>query len=109
MVFLLQQMEIQQVVCGLKKICALQNQQLNFCENYGLKEDNKPTFSFNSNEIKFESAKTLKELGISPMSVIQVKTEKPFNMPINACNNPGNMPNFQMNNQFMMGNFGMNP
>jgi hypothetical protein len=104
----------------------------NFCTYYGLKEDNKPTFSFNSNPIKSESAKTLKELGINQMAVIEVKTEKPFNIPpinfntgnnaANMANNPGNMNNnfgymgnFPMNNnQFMMMNpgymnYGMNP
>ena len=40
-----------------------------FCENYGLKEDNKPTFYFNSQEIKSESTRTLKEHGIVQMSV----------------------------------------
>ena len=80
-----------------------------FCEYYSLKEDNKPTFSFNSAEIKLESTKTLKELGIIPNSVIQVKTPKPLTMPANPGNYPGNMQNFQMNNnQFMMNNFGMN-
>jgi len=96
-----------------------------FCQNFGLKEDNKPTFTFNSAPIKFESTKTLKELGITQMAVIYVKTEKPFNIPQinpnannnaqNMMNNFGNMGNFQMNNnQFMMMNpgfmnAGMNP
>ena len=83
-----------------------------FCTNFGLKEDNKPTFSFNSKDIQFESTQTLKELGISPMSVIQVKTPKIFNMPAmnaNNFNNAGNNGNFQMNNnQMYMGNFAMN-
>ena len=83
-----------------------------FCTNFGLKEDNKPTFSFNSKDIQFESTQTLKELGISPMSVILVKTPKIFNMPAmnaNNFNNAGNNGNFQMNNnQMYMGNFAMN-
>jgi len=82
-----------------------------FCNNMGLKEDNKPTFSFNSIDIASESNQTLKELGIIPMCVIQVKTPKPFNTPaMNAnFNNAGNNGNFQMNNnQMYMGNFGMN-
>ena len=80
-----------------------------FCENFGLKEDNKPTFSFNSKEIKSESTRTLKELGITPMAAIHVKTPKDFNMNIfnvNTGNNAGNMGNFQMNNNQFMGNFG---
>jgi len=51
-----------------------------FCEYYCLKEDNKPTFSFNSTIIKLESTKTLKELWVISMSVIEVKTEKSLNM-----------------------------
>ena len=65
-----------------------------FCEYYGLKEDNKPTFFFNSVEIKADSTKKLKELGIFNMASIHVKTEKPFNIIVNI----GNMGNFQMNN-----------
>jgi len=65
----------------------------NFCLYYGLKEDNKPTFFFNSREIEFESTKTLKELGILPKAVIQVKTEKPLNIPESKVNNDGNIPN----------------
>ena len=83
-----------------------------FCSNFGLKEDNKPTFSFNSKDIDSESTQTLKELGIPPMAVIQVKTPKPFSLPmmnVNNFNQAGNMGNFQMNNnQMYMGNFGMN-
>ena len=80
-----------------------------FCDNYGLKEDNKPTFYFNSQEIKSESTRTLKEIGIIQMSVIQVKTPKDFNIPVynaNTGNNAGNMGNFQMNNNQFMGNYG---
>ena len=80
-----------------------------FCDNYGLKEDNKPTFYFNSQQIKFESTRTLKELGIIQMSVIQVKTPKDFNIPVynaNTGNNAGNMGNFQMNNNQFMGSYG---
>lgn len=81
----------------------------NFCQNFGIKEDNKTTFIFNSGEIKSDSTKRLKELGIIQMSVINVTTEKPINMPVNnafPANNGGNMGNFQMNNnQFMQNNF----
>ena len=80
-----------------------------FCDNYGLKEDNKPTFYFNSQEIKSESTRTLKEHGIIQMSVIQVKTPKDFNIPAynaNTGNNAGNMGNFQMNNNQFMGSYG---
>ena len=78
-----------------------------FCQNTGLNQDNKATFSINSNEINSESINKLKDLGIKAFSVIQVKTEKPLNMP----NNAGNMPNFQMqqNNAQMgmnMNNYG---
>ena len=78
----------------------------NFCKNFGLKEDNIPTFSFNSQQIKFDSNKTLKELGITNMAVITAKTPKEFTIPqnnVNAGNNAG------MNNNQFMGNFGMNP
>ena len=80
-----------------------------FCEYFGIKGDNKTTFIFNSGEIKSESTKKLKELGIVQMSVINVTTEKPVSMPVNnafPANNAGNMGNFQMNNnQFMQNNF----
>ena len=79
-----------------------------FCENYGLKEDNKPTFYFNSQEIKSESTRTLKEYGIVQMYFIQVKTPKDFNIPAynaNTGNNAGNMGNFQMNTNQFMGNY----
>ena len=77
-----------------------------FCENYSLKEDNKPTFSFNSQEIKRDSTRTLKEIGIAPMANILVKTPKDFDLPqisVNTDNDAG------MNNNQFMGNFGMNP
>ena len=78
-------------------------------EYFGIKGDNKTTFIFNSGEIKSESTKKLKELGIVQMSVINVTTEKPVSMPVNnafPANNAGNMGNFQMNNnQFMLNNF----
>ena len=80
-----------------------------FCQNFGIKEDNKATFVFNSGEIKSDSTKRLKELGIIQMSVINVTTEKPINITVNnafPANNAGNMGNFQMNNnQFMQNNF----
>ena len=80
-----------------------------FSEFYGIKGDNKATFVFNSGEIKSDSTKRLKELGIIQMSVINVTTEKPVNMQVNnafPANNAGNMGNFQMNNnQFMQNNF----
>ena len=77
-----------------------------FCEYFGLKEDNKTTFVFNSGEIKSDSIKKLKELGIVQMSVINVTTEKPVNMPVNNAFPPNYAGNFQMNNnQFMQNNF----
>ena len=77
-----------------------------FCRNFGLQPNNKPTFSFNSKEIKAESPKKLSELGITANSVIEVKTENPIGMPNNAGNvgafqNPMMMNQPFMNQQFM--------
>ena len=79
-----------------------------FCRNFNVQPNNKPTFFFNSKEIKAESPKKLSELGITAESVIEVKTENPIAMP----NNIGNVGAFQnpmmMNQQFMNQQF-MNP
>ena len=71
-----------------------------FYQNTGLKQDNKATFFFNSNEINSESINKLNDFGIQANSVIQVKTEKPLNI----SNNAGNMSNFQMG--MNMNNYG---
>jgi hypothetical protein len=53
----------------------------NFSDQLSLKKENEATFFFNSKEIKTDSVKTLKELGISNMSLIEVKTKTPINNP----------------------------
>ena len=70
----------------------------NFGQKVGLKEEHKPSFTFNFDPIKPDSQKKLKDLGIKENSIINVKTEKPLNykpenfisMGMNM-NNPGSM------------------
>ena len=85
----------------------------NFKKKVGLKEDNKASFTFNSEQIKADSIRTLKDIGIGKNSVINVKTEKPLDykpenteqskMLQNNCMNMGM--NMNMNNY---GNMNMN-
>jgi len=63
-----------------------------FCKNFSLKE-NEASFFFNSKEIKSDSTRKLKALGIKNMSVIEVKIKSPIK--------------YQMYSNF--GNMGMNP
>ena len=63
-----------------------------FCKNFSLKE-NEASFFFNSKEIKSDSTKKLRKLGIKNMSTIDVKTKTPINYPFN----------------YNYGNMGMNP
>ena len=53
-----------------------------FCKNFSLKE-NEASFFFNSKEIKSDSTKKLRKLGIKNMSTIDVKTKTPINYPFN--------------------------
>jgi hypothetical protein len=50
----------------------------NFSEIVGLKEEHKASFEFNSQPIKPDSLRKLKEIGIKDNSIIKVKTEKPL-------------------------------
>ena len=69
----------------------------NFNKCAQLKPENEATFSFNSNKIKPESSRTLKDLDIKENSIIEVTAK---NIPIN------NAQNNQMNNNFpSMGTF----
>jgi len=91
----------------------------NFYRYVSLEKENEARFFFNSNEIKSDSKKNLKELGIQNMSVIEVKTKTPIknqnmgmnyqpmgNMGMNSFQPMGNM---GMNSFQPMGNMGMNP
>ena len=72
-----------------------------FSNNIPLKEGNEAKFFFNSNEIKPDSSRKLKDIGITNMSIIEVKTKTPINNP--------NIQNIQGMNSFQpMGNMGMN-
>ena len=53
-----------------------------FCKNFRLKE-NEAFFFFNSKEIKSDSTKKLRKLGIKNMPTIDVKTKTPINNPFN--------------------------
>ena len=53
-----------------------------FCKNFSLKE-NEASFFFNSKQIKSDSTKKLRKLGIKNMSTIEVKTKTPINNPFN--------------------------
>ena len=50
----------------------------NLSQKVGLKEEHKPTFTFNSEILKMDSMRKLSEIGITSNSVINVKTEKPL-------------------------------
>ena len=73
-----------------------------------LKEGDEAKFFFNSNEIKSDSSRKLKEIGITNMSIIEVKTKTPINNP-NIQNSMG-MNSFQPMGYMGMNNFmgGMN-
>jgi len=74
----------------------------NFSQKVGLKEEHKPSFTFNSEIIKMESLRILKDLGIKQNSVINVKTVKPLDY---KPENTENSKNLQNNN---IGNMNMN-
>ena len=88
-----------------------------------LKEGDNPIYSFNSNQIKGDSCKTLKDLSIFSGAIIQVSGINSLNMANNAGNfgygNPGfnqnqmgGMPfmgNMPYNQNYGMGNNGFNP
>ena len=83
----------------------------NFGQKVGLKEDNKVSFIFNSIQIKADSMRKLKEIGIVENSVIYVNSSKPlFYQPENTENSKIPQNNFigmgmNMNNS---GNMYMN-
>jgi len=72
----------------------------NFSDCFPLKEWNEAKFFFNSNEIKSDSSRKLKDIGITNMSIIEVKTKTPINNP-NIQNSMG------MNSFQPMGYMGM--
>ena len=80
----------------------------NFSRYVPLKEENEAKFFFNSKEIKSDSAKNLKELGVTNMSIIEVKTKTPINIPFSQ--NSMGMNSFQPMGYMGMNNFmgGMN-
>jgi len=80
----------------------------NFYRYVSLEKENEARFFFNSNEIKSDSKKNLKELGIQNMSVIEVKTKTPIKNQ-NMGMNYQPMGNMGMNYFQPMGNMGMNP
>ena len=80
----------------------------NFSRYVPLKEENEAKFFFNSKEIKSDSAKNLKELGVTIFSNIEVKTKAPINIPFSQ--NSMGMNYFQPMGYMGMNNFmgGMN-
>ena len=91
----------------------------NFSQKVGLKEEHKASFNFNSQTIKADSMRKLKDIGIKDNSVIQVKTEKPLDyrpdkdmgsshIPENNSPNMGMNMNPNMNFGFMNMNPNMN-
>jgi hypothetical protein len=80
----------------------------NFFRQVPLKEENEAKFFLNSNEIKSDSARNLKELGVTNMSIIEVKTKTPINIPFSQ--NSMGMNSFQPMGYMGMNNFmgGMN-
>ena len=78
----------------------------NFKKKFGLKEDNKASFSFNSEIIKADSTKRLKDLGIGKNSVINVKTEKPLDYKPENTENSKILHNNYINMDMNMNNYG---
>ena len=64
-----------------------------FYEFFQIKRNDEVIFIYNSRNIKPDSCRTLKEIGMKNMSKIEVITQKPINIPFNPNN----------------GNMGMNP
>ena len=93
----------------------------NLSQKVGLKEEHKPTFTFNSEILKMDSMRKLSEIGITSNSVINVKTEKPLDYkPQNTRNSEApqnnsastgtnmNAGNMNMNQNMNAGNMNMN-
>ena len=93
----------------------------NLSQKVGLKEEHKPTFTFNSEILKMDSIRKLSEIGITSNSVINVKTEKPLDYkPQNTGNSEApqnnsastgtnmNAGNMNMNQNMNAGNMNMN-
>jgi hypothetical protein len=93
----------------------------NLSQKVGLKEEHKPTFTFNSEILKKDSMRKLSEIGITSNSVINVKTEKPLDYkPQNTGNSEApqnnsastgtnmNAGNMNMNQNMNAGNMNMN-
>ena len=93
----------------------------NLSQKVGLKEEHKPTFTFNSEILKMDSMRKLSEIGITSNSVINVKTEKPLDYkPKNTGNSEApqnnsastgtnmNAGNMNMNQNMNAGNMNMN-
>jgi hypothetical protein len=74
---------------------------LNFFKYYHMKNENEATFFYNKSQIKSDSIRNLKDLGIQNMSTIEVITKTPINNPFNPNNenmgmNP--LPNMELQN-----------
>ena len=93
----------------------------NLSQKVGLKEEHKPTFTFNSEILKMDSMRKLSEIGITSNSVINVKIEKPLDYkPQNTGNSEApqnnsastgtnmNAGNMNMNQNMNAGNMNMN-
>jgi len=79
---------------------------INFTKYAQLKPENEATFSFNSNPIKSDSSRTLKDLEIKQNSIIEVTAK---NIPNNNAQNNQANNNFPMGNQMNPGMGGMWP
>jgi len=78
----------------------------NFGQMVGLKDDNKATFTFNSQPIKADSMRKLSDIGITSNSVINVKTEKPLDYKPQNTGNFGAPQNNSANTGTNMNNSG---
>ena len=80
---------------------------LKFTVKVGLKEEHKASFFFNSNQIKVDSCKLIKDIGIKDNSVIQVKTEKPFDYkPVKTFDEETEKTEKKESSDFPQNNFG---
>ena len=78
----------------------------NFSQKVGLKEEHKPSFTFNSEIIKMESLRILKDLGIKQNSVINVKTVKPLDYKPENTENSKILQNNNIGMGMNMNNYG---
>ena len=77
-----------------------------FSQKVGLKEEHKAAFIFNSDKIKADSIRTLKDIGIEENSVINVKTKRPLDYKPKNIENSKNLQNNYIDMGMNMNHYG---